>query len=140
MLKNNTIFYILVPYSMLRNVLYFSYHLSKFQIKSGFNIASQKRYCISSWDLMFNLNCNVGLILHVPCNRDAAIRNNYCRPIATITINTSQITYVIIPIITRIFPIFPAGYGMGSYSKTAPIIIRIITKISKFCLEIAVIR
>lgn len=56
-----------------------------------------------------------------------------------ITINRTQIIRTIIPITIRILPIVPAGYGMGEYSKTAPITMRIIDKISKFWLLIVVI-
>ena len=38
---------------------------------------------------------------------------------AAITINTIQITKTIIPIMIRMFPIVPAGYGIGAYNKTA---------------------
>ena len=58
---------------------------------------------------------------------------------AAITINTIQITKTIIPIMIRMFPIVPAGYGIGAYNKTAPITMRTIAKISKFWLEIPVI-
>jgi len=51
---------------------------------------------------------------------------------AAITINTIQITKTIIPIMIRMFPIVPAGYGIGAYNKTAPITMRTIAKISKF--------
>ena len=43
-----------------------------------------------------------------------------------ITINRTQIIRTIIPITIRMLPIVPAGYGMGEYSKTAPITMRII--------------
>lgn len=56
-----------------------------------------------------------------------------------ITINRTQIIRTIIPITIRILPIVPAGYGMGEYSKTAPITMRIIAKINKFWLLIVVI-
>jgi hypothetical protein len=58
---------------------------------------------------------------------------------AAITMKTIQITRTIMPIMIRIFPIAPAGYGIGAYNNTAPITIRTIAKISKFIWEIAVI-
>ena len=58
---------------------------------------------------------------------------------AAITINRTQITSTIIPITIRMLPIVPAGYGIDEYSKTAPITMRIIAKISKFWLVIVVI-
>jgi hypothetical protein len=48
------------------------------------------------------------------------------------TINTIQITKTIIPIMIRMLPIVPAGYGIGEYSRTAPITIRTIANISRF--------
>ena len=52
--------------------------------------------------------------------------------IAATTINTTQITKTIIPTMIRMLPIVPAGYGIGAYSKTAPITMRTIAKIGKF--------
>jgi hypothetical protein len=51
---------------------------------------------------------------------------------ATITINTTQMTRTIIPIMMKMLPIVPAGYGIGEYSRTAPITIRTIANISRF--------
>ena len=52
--------------------------------------------------------------------------------IAQTSINMIQITRTITPIIMRMSPIVPAGYGIGEYSKTAPITRRTIASISRF--------
>ena len=54
------------------------------------------------------------------------------RLIAAITINTTQMTRTIIPIMMKMLPIVPAGYGIGEYSRTAPITMRTIANISRF--------
>jgi len=43
-----------------------------------------------------------------------------------------QITRTIIPIVMRMSPIVPAGYGIGEYTKTAPITRRTIASISRY--------
>lgn len=45
---------------------------------------------------------------------EIGIKNNYTCLIALTIIKTIQITNTIIPITIRMFPIVPAGYGIGA--------------------------
>jgi len=52
--------------------------------------------------------------------------------IAQTSINMIQITRTIIPIVMRMSPIVTAGFGIGEYTKTAPITRMTIASISRF--------